>query len=121
MPVWHFASKNNLTKLVKLTYSVLMIVKRANIGDLKTNLSLYVKGVKNGEKVLVTERNKPVAKLVPLDDDDLYESEEEQLIAEGLLRPPLVTEPLPDDFFDDLPNVPLDRILEVIREDRDAR
>jgi len=100
-----------------------MKVKRANIGDLKTNLSLYVKGVKSGGKVLITERNVPVAKIVPLDDDDLYENEEEQLIAEGILSPPRSIEPLPDDFWDDdgLPNVPLSKILDVIREDRDAR
>ena len=98
-----------------------MRVKRANIGELKTRLSLYVRGVKNGETVVVTERNKPVAKLVPLDDDDLYTSETEQLVAEGILSPPKSNEPLPDDFFDDkhLPKVPMDVILRVIREERD--
>jgi prevent-host-death family protein len=95
-----------------------MSVKKANIGELKTHLSVYLKGVKNGGKVLVTERNKPVAKLVPLDDDDLYESEEDQLIAEGLLCPPRSNEPLPDDFFDDLPFVPGNRAIEVLLEER---
>lgn len=98
-----------------------MNTKKANIGELKTHLSLYVKGVKNGGKVLITERNKPVAKIVPLDDDDLYESEEEQLIAEGILLPPKSSKGLPDSFWDsrDLPSVPLDVILKVIREERD--
>ncbi len=98
-----------------------MSVKKANIGELKTHLSVYLKGVKNGGMVLVTERNKPVAKIVPLDEDDLYETEEEQLIAEGILSPPKSNEPLPDSFWDDkgLPNVPLDVILRVIREERD--
>lgn len=98
-----------------------MSLKRANIGELKTHLSAYLKGVKNGGMVLVTERNKPVAKIVPLDEDDLYETEEEQLIAEGVLSPPKSNEPLPDSFWDDkrLPKVPLDVILRVIREERD--
>ena len=98
-----------------------MRVKRANIGELKTHLSLYVKGVKSGGKVLITERNVPVAKIVPLDEDDLYESEEEQLIAEGILSRPKSDKPLRDSFWEDkdLPNVPLDVILRVIREERD--
>lgn len=98
-----------------------MITKKANIGELKTHLSLYVKGVKGGGKVLITERNKPVAKIVPLDDDDRYESEEEQLIAEGILTAPKSDKPLPDSFWEDkdLPKVPLDVILRVIREERD--
>lgn len=95
-----------------------MNVKKANIGDLKTHLSLYLKGVKEGGKVLVTERNKPVAKLVPLDEDDLYESEEDQLVAEGILSPPKCTEPLPDDFFDDAPFVPGNRAIEILMEER---
>jgi prevent-host-death family protein len=100
-----------------------MNIKKANIGELKTHLSLYVKSVKGGGKVLITERNKPVAKIVPLDEDDMYESEEEQLIAEGILSlsRPKSNKPLPDSFWDskDLPKVPLDVILRVIREERD--
>ena len=95
-----------------------MVVKKANIGELKTHLSLYVKGVKNGGKVLITERNVPVAKIVPLDAEDKYESEEEQLIAEGILSPPRSSEPLPDDFFDDLPLVAGNRAIEVLLEER---
>ena len=95
-----------------------MSIKKANIGELKTHLSLYVKGVKKGGKVVITERNVPVAKIVPLDDEDMYESEEEQLIAEGILSPPRSNEPLPDDFFDDLPFVRGNRAIEVLLEER---
>src|SRR5688572_4656117 len=97
-----------------------MIVKKANIGELKTHLSLYVKGVKSGGKVLITERNVPVAKIVPLDEDDVYESEEEQLIAEGILSRAKSNKPLPESFWRaKRPNIPLSKILEVIREERD--
>jgi prevent-host-death family protein len=95
-----------------------VIVKKANIGEIKTHFSSYLKGVKDGGTVLVTERNKPVAKIVPLDDDDKYESEEEQLIAEGILSAPRNSEPLPDDFFDDLPFVRGNRAIEVLLEER---
>ena len=114
------ALKNDLVKLVKLGYVHIMVVKKANIGELKTHLSLYVKGVKNGGKVVITERNKPVAKIVPLDDDDLYETEEEQLIAEGILLPPKNTKPLPESFWRaKRPDIPLRKVLEIIREERD--
>lgn len=95
-----------------------MKIRKANIGELKTHLSLYVKGVKGGGKVLITERNKPVAKIVPLDEEDMYETEEDQLIAEGILSPPKSNEPLPNDFFDDLPFVPGNRAIEVLLEER---
>ncbi len=98
-----------------------MSIKKANIGELKTHLSLYLKGVKSGGKVVITERNKPVAKIVPLDDEDLYKTEEEQLIAEGILIPPKSSEPPPDSFWDDkrLPKVPIDVIVRAIRQERD--
>ena len=71
--------------------------------------------------MLITERNKPVPKIVPLDEEDIYETEEDQLIAEGILSPPKSNKPLPESFWTnkDLPNVPLDVILRVIREERD--
>ncbi len=95
-------------------------IKKANIGELKTHLSLYLKGVKGGGKVLVTERNKPIAKLVPLDEDDLYETEEDQLVAEGILSPPKSNKPLPESFWKaKRPNIPLEAVLRVIREERD--
>lgn len=97
-----------------------MSVKKANIGELKTHLSVYLKGVKNGGKVLVTERNKPVAKLVPLDDDDIYESEEDRLVAEGILSPPLSDKPLPESFWKaKLPYVRGNLAIELLRQERD--
>ncbi len=97
-----------------------MRVKKANIGELKTHLSLYVKGVKNGGKVLITERNVPVAKIVPLDQDDDFESEEAQLVAEGILSPPLSSKPLPESFWTaKLPYVPGNLAIELLRQERD--
>ncbi len=100
------------------------VMKTANIAELKNGLSAYLAEVKRGGQVLVSERNVPFAKIVPIDYTDDYEAEELDLIAKGILRPPLDRNPLPDAFWDDdddLPNVPLEKILEVIREDRDAR
>ena len=97
-------------------------MKTANIAELKNGLSKYLEEVKRGGEVVVSERNVPFAKIVPLKNLDSYDAHELRLIAEGKLRPPEVTDPLPDDFWDEQrPNVPLETILRVIREDRDAR
>ncbi len=98
-------------------------MKTANIAELKNGLSAYLAEVKRGGQVLVSERNVPFAKIVPLSYTDDYEAEEMELVAKGLITLPKDTSPLPDDFFDDddLPSVPMEKILEAIREDRDAR
>lgn len=98
-------------------------MKTANIAELKNRLSVYLEVVKRGGQVLVSERNVPFAKIVPLNFTDDYEAEELELVAKGLMSLPEDDSPLPDSFWedDDLPNVPLEKILEVIREDRDAR
>jgi prevent-host-death family protein len=55
------------------------------VRELRQNLSVYLRRVKAGERLVVTERNVPVAELVPLDADlDPIE----KMIAEGELWPP---------------------------------
>lgn len=41
-------------------------MKSARVSELKASLSSYLARVKRGEEVVVTERGKPIAKLVPL-------------------------------------------------------
>ena len=41
-------------------------MKKAGIAELKNNLSRYLDQVKNGESILVLDRNHPVAQIVPL-------------------------------------------------------
>jgi prevent-host-death family protein len=96
------------------------VSRGANIAELKNNLSVYLKDVKNGGEVIVSERNVPFAKIIPFVEEE-YETEEEKLVAEGVLAAPTNARPLPDSFWEDpdLPNVPMDVILRVIREERD--
>lgn len=44
-------------------------MKSAAVSELKARLSEYLARVKAGEEVIVTERGKPIAKLVPLGRD----------------------------------------------------
>ncbi len=39
-------------------------MEKAGIKDIKNNLSSYLKQVKNGEEILITERGKPIARII---------------------------------------------------------
>jgi prevent-host-death family protein len=43
-------------------------MKTVNISDLKVRLSAHIQFVKDGEEVLVCDRNRPVARIVPCDE-----------------------------------------------------
>ncbi len=97
-------------------------MKTANIAELKNHLSAYLAEVKRGGEVLVSDRNVPFAKIVPLNYTDDYEAEELELVAKGIMTLPEIDEPLPDSFWEEeRPIVSLEKILEIIREDRDER
>jgi prevent-host-death family protein len=63
-------------------------MRTAKISELKAKLSAHIQYVKNGEEVLILDRNTPVARLVsvvPVEDDD---ERRRRLIAKGILSPP---------------------------------
>ncbi len=92
-------------------------MKTANIAELKNGLSAYLAEVKRGGQVLVSERNVPFAKIVPIDYTHDYNAEEAELIAQGLMIP--AKEKLPDSFWEeDLPVVERNRAIEVLLEER---
>jgi prevent-host-death family protein len=55
------------------------------VGELRQNLSKFLRRVERGERIVVTDRNRPVAELGPLRDG---QSALERLVAEGRVRPP---------------------------------
>jgi prevent-host-death family protein len=63
-------------------------MKTVKIADLKAQLSAHIQLVREGEEVLVCDRNKPVARIVPCRTED-YSAQEQRLIARGILAPPL--------------------------------
>jgi prevent-host-death family protein len=62
-------------------------MKRASVSELKTSLSAYLLGVKNGEEVLVTERGRPIARLIPALGSEPASDRKSRLIRMGVLRP----------------------------------
>ena len=45
-------------------------MKKASISETKNNLSAYLDFVRHGETILITDRNKPVARLEPVLSDE---------------------------------------------------
>lgn len=61
-------------------------MQTAGVARLKAHLSRYLTQVKSGQEVVVTERGRPVAKLVPLQGEGRG-SRRERLIRAGVIIP----------------------------------
>ena len=59
----------------------------ANVVQIKSRLSEYLRKVKEGGEVVITERGIPIARLTPLAPDEKRATREERLIRSGALRP----------------------------------
>ena len=86
------------------------------IAALKASLSEFLDGVKAGEEVIVTDRGRPVARIVP------YRSggaELDDLVRAGQVRRSLG--PLPTDFWErPRPTDPDGLLLQTLLEERDT-
>jgi prevent-host-death family protein len=49
---------------------ILCVMERVGVRELRQNLSVYLRRVRRGETLEVTERGRPVATLQPIADDD---------------------------------------------------
>ncbi|MEW6283244.1 MAG: type II toxin-antitoxin system prevent-host-death family antitoxin [Candidatus Eremiobacterota bacterium] len=96
------------------------LARRCGIREAKTNLSGLVKELQSGREILITDRGRPVAKLVSVEADELSLAEwvkgleRRGLVEAGGLRKVLHRRvPLP------LGGVPSGRAQAILREDRD--
>jgi prevent-host-death family protein len=98
-------------------------VESAGVADLKARLSEYLLRVKSGEEVLVTDRGRPVARLVPVDaradlDDEAETARLRAMEREGLVR--LGSGRLPEEFFEkERPPDPGGLLREATLEERE--
>lgn len=93
-------------------------MRRASIAELKAKLSEYVARAKAGEEVVVTERGRPVARLVPLAGEAAVEARVAELVRAGLARAP--RKRLPRDFWKrPRPADPQGRSLEALELERE--
>ena len=70
-------------------------MRTANIGVLKNRLSAYLRYVRNGEEIVVCDRNVPIARILPLVPDSSLASrkvglteEEARLASTRKMKPP---------------------------------
>lgn len=61
-------------------------MKQAAVSELKARLSEHLDMVKRGEEVLVTERGKPVARIVPVARESLKDEWVRGLVSRGVVR-----------------------------------
>jgi prevent-host-death family protein len=84
------------------------------IAELRQNLSVYLRRVANGERLLVTDHNRPVAELGPPSRDG---ADLDRLIAEGRVSRP-IRRGLPRPLRMDGDPYALSRALDDIRGER---
>lgn len=60
-------------------------MRSTNIADLRNRLSQYLQVVRAGEEIVVRDRQRPIAKIVPFTVGD-DEAEDAALVAAGLMR-----------------------------------
>lgn len=96
------------------------MAKAAKVSELKAGLSKYLARVKRGEEVVVTERGKPIAKLVPIppaQSDEMARMRELERQGRVIIRG---SGRIPDDFFDrPRPTVPFDVAVRAVLEERE--
>lgn len=93
-------------------------MKTTAISELKASLSEYLRRVKAGNEVIVTERGKPVAKIVPIAGSESMPQHLREMEKEGLIS--LGTGKLPRDFWKlPRPKDPKGRVLKALLEERE--
>jgi prevent-host-death family protein len=78
-------------------------MKTATVSKLKASLSEYLRQVKAGEEVLVTERGRPIAKLTPAVGSSALTQELVEMEKQGLVK--IGRGKLPKDFWDLPPRI----------------
>lgn len=93
-----------------------MDTRRAGVREAKENLSRLLRDVREGREWVITDRGRPVARLVPIEERELPIGERLRRLEEaGVIEPAGEAQPLPEP----LP-VPGDLAQRWLREDRDA-
>lgn len=94
-------------------------MRSVNIAELKNSLSAYLRLVRGGEELVIRDRSRAIARIVPIEAAGDEEEEERELVAAGLLR--LGAGPIEDSFWDlPAPRVSGESVQKSLEEDRDA-
>lgn len=96
-------------------------MRTAAIAKLKAGLSGYLESVKAGEEVVVTDRGRPIALIVPISPSISEDERRAELVAKGLVRPG--RGPISMELVEgaEVPGLTPDRILQAIEDIREDR
>jgi antitoxin (DNA-binding transcriptional repressor) of toxin-antitoxin stability system len=93
-------------------------MRTVNVTELQTNLIAWLERVRAVEEVLVSDLDRPIARLLPVEISDEVEVVELEMAAAGLVRLP--TEELPESFWEmEAPVVAMEDIVAAVRAERD--
>lgn len=93
-------------------------MRTVNVADLKDRLSAYLRQVREGEEILIKDRTRPVALIVPLSARTDVDGDIEALVASGKARPPKAS--LSSAFWAlPAPRISLARASGAVSADRD--
>lgn len=93
-------------------------MKTVTVSKLKASLSEYLRQVKAGEEVLVTERGRPIAKLTPAAISDTLPEHLVEMEKQGLVK--LGSGKLPKDFWDlPRPKDPKGLVVKAVLQERE--
>jgi antitoxin (DNA-binding transcriptional repressor) of toxin-antitoxin stability system len=93
-------------------------MRTVNVTELQTNLIAWLERGRAGEEVLVSDLDRPIARLLPVEISDEVEAVELEMAAAGLVRLP--TEVLPESFWEmEAPVVAMEDIVAAVRAERD--
>ena len=94
-------------------------MKTTSVSQLKARLSEYLNQVKAGGEILITDREKPVARLVPISRSRVLKQSMMKMEKEGLIK--LGSGKLPKDFWTmPRPDDPKGLILKALLEERET-
>ena len=93
-------------------------MQTTSITELKNSLSAYLRSVKAGEEMLITDRGRPIARIVPVSPSDSIEERMDDLERRGLLK--RGTGKLPEDFWEmPRPKDPEGLVLKGLLQERE--
>jgi prevent-host-death family protein len=93
-------------------------MKTTTVSKLKASLSEYLRSVKAGEEVLVTERGRPIAKLTPATSSDMLPDQLVEMEKQGFIK--IGSGRLPKGFWDlPRPKDPKGLILKAALRERE--
>ena len=94
-------------------------MRTTNIAELKNNLSSFLADVKLGQEILISDRNKPFAKIIPLHNSSDFSAEELALAAAGILRLPEESEVSESFLKEKRPDLKAETAIQAVLDERD--